>query len=157
MLVGGATAALGVCGLLIDPFLPAYGPYRLRSLPENTPEERRTKLLQAEELLRQCAQREKDGRGLKNHLLNIGVNAAAGLATVLIFDRPWTDGLLTFAAGQAVSLINIVTQPRRAIRDLKNYEAKCLGQQGTYIPASPSDSNWTFSLYPGGIRLGLRF
>ena len=157
MLVGGATTALGVCGLLIDPFLPAYGPHRLRSLPENTPEERRTKLLKAEELLRRCAQREKDGRGLKNHLVNIGVNAAAGLATVLIFDRPWTDGLLTFAAGEAVSFINIVTQPRRAIRDLKNYEVKYLGQQGAYIPQAPSDSHWTFSLYPGGIRLSLRF
>ena len=157
MLVGGATTVLGVCGLLMDPFLPAYGPNRLRSVPENTLEERRTKLLQAEELLRRCAQREKDGRGLKNHLLNIGVNAAAGLATVLIFDRPWTDGLLTFAAGEAVSLVNIVTQPGRAIRDLKNYEAKYLGQQGAYVPQSPSDTRWTLSLFPGGIRLSLRF
>ena len=157
MLVGGATAALGVGGLLIDPFLPAYGPGWLHSLPENTLEERQAKLLKAEELLRRCAQRERDGRSLKDHLLNIGVNAAAGLATVLIFNRSWTDGLLTFAAGEAVSLITIVTQPGRAIRDLKNYEVKYLGQQGAYIPQAPSDSRWTFSLYPGGIRLGLRF
>jgi len=157
MLVGGATTVLGVGGLLIDPFLPAYGPHRLRSLPENTPEERRAKLLKAEELLRQCAQREKDGRGLKNHLVNIGVNAAAGLVTVLVFDRPFTDGLFTFAAGEAVSLITIVTQPRRAIRDLKNYEVKYLGQQGTYIPEAPSDTMWTLGLFPGGISLGLRF
>jgi hypothetical protein len=157
MLVGGATTALGVCGLLIDPFLPAYGPNRLRSLPENTPEERRTKLLEAEELLRRCAQREKDGRGWMNHLMNIGVNAAAGLTTVLVFDRPWTDGLLTFAAGEAVSLINIITQPGRAIRDLKNYEVEYLGQQGTFIPEAPSEAIWTLSLFPGGISLGLRF
>jgi hypothetical protein len=157
MLVGGTTTALGVCGLWLDPFLPAYGPSQLRSLPENTPEERRAKLPRAEELLRQCAQREKDGRGWLNHLLNMGVNAAAGLVTVLAFDRPWTDGLITFAAGEAVSLLNIYTQPRRAIRDLKNYEIKHWGQQGAYIPQAPSDNKWTFSLYPGGISLGLRF
>jgi hypothetical protein len=157
MLVGGTTTALGVCGLWLDPFLPAYGPNQLRSLPENTPEERRAKLLRAEELLRQCGQREKAGRGWLNHLLNMGVNAAAGLVTVLVFDRPWTDGLITFAAGEAVSLLNIYTQPRRAIRDLKNYEIKHWGQQGAYIPEAPSDNKWTFSLYPGGISLGLRF
>lgn len=157
MLVGGTTTALGICGLWLDPFLPAYGPNQLRSLPENTPEERRAKLLRAEGLLRQCAQREKDGRGWLNHLLNMGVNAAAGLVTVLVFDRPWTDGLITFAAGEAVSLLNIYTQPRRAIRDLKNYEIKHWGQQGAYIPEAPSDNKWTFSLYPGGISLGLRF
>jgi hypothetical protein len=157
MLVGGTTTALGICGLLLDPFTPAYGLHQLRSLPENTPEERRAKLLRAEELLRQCAQREKDGRGWLNHLLNMGVNAAAGLVTVLVFDRPWTDGLITFAAGEAVSLVNIFTQPRRAVRDLENYEVKYLGQQGAYIPPVRSDSQWTFGFFPGGIGLVLRF
>ena len=156
MLVGGATTALGIGGLLIDPFIPAYGPNKLRLMPEGTPEERRTKLLKAEELLRQCAQREKDGRSWTTHLLNIGVNVAAGLATTAAFHRPWTDGLITFAAGEAVSLLNIYTQPRRAIRDLRNYEIRYRGRQDACIQ-EPSDRKWFFSVYPGGFSAGIRF
>jgi hypothetical protein len=57
MLVGGVTAALGASGLLINPFVPAYSPNKLRLMAEGTPEERRIKLLKAEEILRHCAQR----------------------------------------------------------------------------------------------------
>jgi len=157
MLVGSATAALGVGGLLMDPFLPAWSYDKLRSLPATTAEEQRAKLARAEELLRRCAQREKDGRGWLTHLLNIGANAAAGLTTVLAFDRPWTDGLVTFAAGEAVSLLNIFTQPRRAIRDWENYEVKYLGRQGSNIPQAPYDGQWVFRFFPGGIIISLQF
>ena len=156
MLVGSVTFALGVGGLVADPFVPAYGPNRLRSMPEGTAEERRLKLEEAEELLRRCAGREKDGRGWLTHLLNLGANAAAGLVTVLVFDRPWSDGLFTFATGEAVSLINIFTQPRRAITDLNNYEIKFLGKQGAIL-RPPGDRHFYFGLYPGGFNFGVRF
>jgi hypothetical protein len=156
MLVGGATFALGVGGLLIDPFVPAYSPNRLRAMPEETPEECRLKLREAEEILRECARRERDGRGWLTHLLNLGANAAAGLVTVLAFDRPWSDGLLTFATGEAVSLLNIYTQPRRAVRDLENYEIRYLGKQGTISPP-PGDRSFYFGLNPRGLSLGMRF
>lgn len=156
MLVGSATFALGVAGLLIDPFVPATGPNRLRSMPEGTVEERRLKLEEAEELLRECARREKDGRGWLTHLLNLGVNAAAGLVTVWAFDRPWSDGFVTFATGEAVSLLNIFSQPRRAIRDLNNYEVRYLGKQGADI--NP-EGNWgmQWSPRPGGFSLKFSF
>jgi len=156
MLVGGATTALGLGGLLIDPFVPAFGSNALKRLPESTPEERRTKLLRAEEILRRCAAREKEGRGLKTHLLNLGVNAAAGIVTAAAFHRPWTDGLVTFAAGEAVSLLTIFTQPRRAIRDLKGYEAMLRGERGALANA-PSERDFYFGLSPRGISLGIRF
>jgi hypothetical protein len=156
MLVGGATTALGLGGLLIDPFVPAYGSNALKRLPEATPEERRSKLLRAEEILRRCAAREKKGRGLTTHLLNIGVNAAAGIVTAAAFHRPWTDGLATFAAGEAVSLLNIFTQPRRAIRDLREYEALVRGGNGALAKAPPGRDLY-FSLSPRGISLGMRF
>jgi hypothetical protein len=156
MLVGSATFALGVGGLLIDPFLPAYGPKKLRAMPENTPEERLTKLQKAEELLRQCAQREKEGKGWLTHMLNLGVNAAAGLVTAVGFHRPWYDGLITFAAGETVSLFNIFTQPRQAIRDLNNYEVRYLGRQGVSI-AELSERKWVFNIYPGGFSVAMRF
>ncbi len=157
MLVSGATTALGVVGLLIDPFLPATSYNTLRSLPENTAEERRAKLDRAEEILRQCARRETDGRGLLTHALNLGVNAAAGLTTVLAFDRPWTDGLVTFAIGEAVSLLDIFTQPRRAVRDWQNYEAKFQKKDEASLPEARSKTQWSVSLFPGGVGLVLRF
>jgi hypothetical protein len=156
MLVGSATFALGIGGLVIDPFVPAYAPKKLRALPERTSEQRRLKLQKAEELLRECARREKDGRGWLTHLLNLGANAAAGLVTVWAFDRPWSDGLLTFATGEAVSLLNIFTQPRRAITDLHNYEIKYLGKQGAYFVA-PRENVFCFGLFPGGFSLRVSF
>jgi hypothetical protein len=156
MLVGGATCALGAGGLLISPFVPAYRPAALGSLPEGTPEERRAKLLRAEELMGECARREKEGRGWLTHGLNIGVNVAAGLVTVLAFDRPWSEGLMTFAISESVSLLNIFTQPRRAQRDLKNYEIRYLGKPGSYREGA-ADPTWYFSVCPGRISFGMRF
>lgn len=155
MLVGGATTALGVGGLLIDPFLPAFGSRDLKAQPEGTAEERLAKLQKAEDLLRRCAQREKDGQGWTTHLLNLGVNAAAGVVTAAAFKRPWTDGLITFATSEAVSLINIYTQPRRAIHDWRDYEAKYLGQKGEESPEVSPERRWTFGFFPGGFSVGL--
>jgi hypothetical protein len=156
MLVGGVTCVLGAGNLLITPFSPAYAAGKLRPMPEGTPEERRAKLLKAEELLRQCARREEEGRGWKSHALNLGANAAAGLVTSLAFHRRWTDGLVTFATNETVSLLNIFTQPHRAIRDLNNYEVKYLGKQAAYVHEQPAPQ-WLFSLYPGGFSVGLLF
>ena len=153
MLVGSATFALGVAGLLIDPFVPATAARKLRPLPEGTPMERLAKLRRAEELLRQCARREKDGRGLKTHLMNVGVNAAAGVVTAAAFKRPWTDGLITFATGEAVSLLNIFSQPMRATRDLKRYEAGYPGNAGASTPAR----TWSLGVWPGGLSFRLQF
>jgi hypothetical protein len=153
MLVGSATFALGVVGLVIDPFVPATAARKLRPLPEATSVERLAKLQRAEELLRQCARREKDGRSLKTHLMNAGVNAAAGVVTAAAFKRPWTDGLITFVTGEAVSLLNIFTQPMRATRDLKRYEAGDLGDSGVSTPAR----TWSLGVWPGGLSFRLQF
>jgi hypothetical protein len=156
MLVGSATFALGVAGLLIDPFVPATAARKLQPLPEATPMERVEKLRRAEEILRQCARREKDGRGLKTHLMNVGVNAAAGVVTAAAFKRPWTDGLITFATGEAVSLLNIFSQPMRATRDLKKYEAGYPGNDGASTPAQP-ERKWSLGVWPGGFSFRLQF
>jgi hypothetical protein len=153
MLIGSGTFALGVIGLVIDPFTPATAAKKLGRLPESSASERLAKLKRAEELLRQCAKREKSGRSLTTHLLNAGVNAAAGIVTVAAFDRPAGDGLITFAIGEAVSLLNIFTQPMRAVRDLKKYEAG-------YPAAAAADSprlTWSLTAFPGGIGLRLQF
>ena len=156
MLVGSATFALGVVGLVIDPFTPATAAKKLRPLPETTALERQEKLARAEELLRECARREKRGRGLTTHLLNAGVNAAAGVVTAAAFKRPWTDGLITFATGEAVSLLNIFTQPMRATRDLKEYESGSAGNGGRPSAAS-KERNWSLGVWPGGLSFRLQF
>ena len=153
MLVGSGTFALGVVGLLMDPFTPATAAKKLRPLPETTALERQAKLARAEELLRECARRERAGRSLTTHLLNAGVNAAAGVVTVAAFDRPFADGLVTFAIGEAVSLLNIFTQPMRATRDLKKYEA---GFLAAAAPAAPR-ATWSLSVRPGGLSFRLQF
>jgi len=153
MLVGSATFALGVAGLLIDPFVPATAARKLGPLPEATPMERLAKLRRAEELLRQCARREKDGRSLKTHLMNAGANAAAGIVTATAFKRPWTDGLITFAIGEAVSLLNIFSQSMRATRDLKRYEAGGMGDSGVSTPAR----TWSLGVWLGGLSFRLQF
>jgi hypothetical protein len=153
MLVGGATFALGVVGLVMDPFTPANAAKKLRAYPEASAAERLAKLKRAEELLRECARREKAGRGLMTHLLNAGVNAAAGVVTVAAFDRPAGDGLTTFAIGEAVSLLNIFTQPMRAVRDLKRYEA---GYPAAAAGGAPR-LTWSLTAWPGGVGLRLQF
>jgi hypothetical protein len=154
MLVGGATTALGIVGMLIDPFTPLSAPGGLRALPDGTPEERLAKLQRAEELLRRCARREREGKGLATHLLNLGVNAAAGVVTAAAFKRPWTDGLVNFGIGEAVSLLNIFTQPCRAVRDLKTYETSFPSVKGEPPPAGP-ETTLTVGCFPGGLRLSL--
>ncbi len=154
MLVGGTTTALGVVGLLIDPFTPVSAPGALKALPEGTAEERLAKLKRAEDLLRQCARREENGRSLTTHLLNLGVNAAAGVVTAAAFNRPWTDGLINFGIGEAVSLLTIFTQPRRAVRDWRNYEIAYLAGKSEALPAPP-ETNWMVSFFPGGLHLSL--
>lgn len=156
MLVGGATFALGVGSLLIDPFVPAYAPKKLRPMSENTPEERRAKLEKAEELLRRCARREASGRSLTNHLLNVGANAAAAVVTKAGFHQSWGNALITFVGGEAVSLLNIFTQPMRATRDLKEYEAKYLGKGGTSTPVV-AERKWTLNVWPGGFTFSYQF
>jgi hypothetical protein len=156
MLVGGATFVLGVCALLIDPFTPATAPNKLGRVPGNTADEQRAKLQQAEELLRKCARREVSGRSLRTHLMNLGGNVAAGIVTKTVFHQSWTNALITFASGEAVSLIYIFSQPMRATRDLSEYEAKYLGQKGGSRLA-PQERKWTVSVWPGGLTFRLEF
>jgi len=153
MLVGSGTFALGVVGLLMDPFTPARAATKLGRLPETSAAERLVKLRRAEELLRDCARRERSGRSLTTHLLNAGVNAAAGIVTVAAFDRPAVDGLTSFAIGEAVSLLNIFTQPMRAVRDLKRYEAGCPAAAAAEGPRL----TWSLTAWPGGVGVRLRF
>ena len=155
LLVGGATFLLGVGSLLVDPFSPALVPDELRAAPETTAEERRAKLERAEKMLRDCAQREIRGRSLTTHLLNIGANAAGAVIIKAAFKQSWGSALVNFVSGEAFSLLNIFTQPMRAARDLKDYEAK---YQGGKEPTPPAPAaKWSLSASPFGFTLRYEF
>lgn len=154
MLVSGATFALGAAALALDPFTPASAARKLARLPETSADERLAKLRQAEELLRKCAARERRGRSLATHLLNAGANAAAAVVIKAGFRQSWGSALVTFATGEAVSLLNIFSQPMRATRDLKKYEAG-LAAGGSAAPGP--EARWSLGLWPGGLSFRLEF
>jgi hypothetical protein len=151
MLVGGATFVLGVGSLLLDPFTPATAAKKLQGLPETTPQDRLAKLQRAEELLRKSAKREKSGRSLTTHLLNAGANAAAAVVVKAGFHQSWGSAVVTFVSGEAVSLLNIFTQPTRAVRDLKKYEA------GSIASSARPETQWSLGFSPGGVTFRLSF
>ena len=76
---------------------------------------------------------------------------------MLAFHRPWTDGLITFAEGEAVSLVDVFSQPRRAIKDLRSYEAKYGKLREKEGANDPYDNEIFFSLYEAGIGVGMKF
>ena len=156
MLVGGATFLLGAGSLLVDPFKPALVPDELRAAPENSAEERRAKLERAEKMLRDCARQEIKGRGLGAHLLNLGANAAGAVVIKAAFKQSWGSALVNFAGGEAISLLNIFSQPMRAVRDLKAYEAKFQDGKGAVAPA-PVAPRWSLGLSPAGFSLRYEF
>jgi hypothetical protein len=154
MIVGSITAFIGMCGKLIFPFEPAVAPAKLRLMPDTTPEERIEKLKRAERLFRICAQQEYDGWAWLTHLLNFSINFTAGMVVWLAFERPWTDGITTFATGYAISLLDIFTQPTNAVRDRREY----LKKFGVADTASASDEGeFFFALSPMGFSAGIRF
>ena len=155
MAAGAGTTALGAIGLLIQPMDPARLPKELRAIPGDTPEARRTKLATAESYLRRSAAREESGRSWKAHAIAAVVNMGAGLAIGLRHDRPFSDGLITFAVGQLVSEAQILTQPKRAIRDLREYEARSDWSSASSWSDAPRD--WYIGAWPSGFAVGFRF
>jgi len=121
MALGAATALVGAAGQLIMPMTPATAPGKLALLPDDTPEQRITKLNKAEQLLEASAQREKDGRSWQMHAASSAVNLGSGFITWLGFERTIKSGLINFAINEAITETQIWTQPTRALKDYKIY------------------------------------
>ena len=151
--VNAGVSAIGATMLLALPFVPAYAPYKLRNLPDDTPEARRAKLAAAEEWLRRSAESEELGRGWLTHVLNFGVAAAAGLLLAFAFETTdWKDGLYNFGFLFAVGELQAATQPTRASRQWKAYRR-------LYAPVPrPGDRvEITAFAAPGAAAVAIRF
>ena len=129
---GGVSAAeslIGLGGMLIFPFRARTAAQELRSMPENTPEERARKLATAQSLLKKSSDAELAGKSWVQHFLGVLVNAAgAGVVWGVYGNRikqaggtPWEQALELFVIGTGVSELQIWTEPTRAISDEKSY------------------------------------
>ncbi len=151
MALGAATTFLGATGQIINPMVPGYAPDRLANIPDATPEERKAKLLKAEELLKKCALREKEGISWETHAITGAVNLSSGLITWLGFKRNFLDGVLNFLLNTIVTEVQIFTQPTKAISDYDNYHKKF--NYGQELSCHESEKNWFVSVYPGGLEI----
>lgn len=152
MALGAATTLIGAAGQMISPLKPNHEWQRIGQLPERTPEEKRTKLLESEKLMKQNALNEKMGRSFKMHAISTAINLGSGLITWLGFKRSIWAGLENFAINEVITETQIFTTPRRAIKDYDKYVNKYM-----YSPVKPSPVSLSLNVYPGGVSLLLKF
>lgn len=131
---GGVSAAeslIGFCGMFVMPFASRSAADELRSMPENTPEERSKKLSAAEDLLKKSAEDEIAGKSWVQHSLGVLVNAAGALVIWKGYEsrikkaggQSWEQALISFVVGTGVSELQIWTEPVKAISDYKGYKS----------------------------------
>lgn len=155
MYLGAATTLLGVAGQLLTPMLPLYKTDRLSEIPEDTHEARLQKLKNAEELLKECARREKSGRSWQVHAVTGAVNLCGGLIVWYGFKRDAWAGVQNFALNTIITEAQIWTQPTRAMKDYKNYCKKYIEGEN---PANPKPNPaWLLSAGPGVVSLKVVF
>lgn len=159
LLVNGTKSLLAMAGLLLDPMVPAYAPGRLRAMPEETAEERRKKLVEAERLMEQSAAREKRGTSWGRYGLSLFINILG--AAILLNDPDVSSrekrnrqACLGLAAGVVAGTAAILTQPTRAVDDWRDYREK-YGRLPS--PAHDVYRRWFITVHTGGIIAGMRF
>ncbi len=128
---------------------------QLRSLPENTSEERFIKLINAEELLKSCSNREIEGRSWQTHTLCGIVNISSGLITWLGFKRNVWAGLENFALNTLITEAQIWSQPTRSIKNYNEYNRKYKSKLSSHF--IENKFKWQVNAYPGGIKIKLSF
>jgi len=156
MLVGSITTYLGAVGNIVDPMVPAFAAHRIHELPGKTPEERRLKLIEAENYFQASAMREINGRSFAAHGIGIGVSLAG--AAVLYFAMAHTleSALLNFGIGVVITEIQIFTQPMKAVSDWDKY-AKKHGIDKRISYNKDEQQNWFLHMGLGQFVAGTRF
>ena len=137
------------------PMTPSYAPARLTKISEDTHEAQLQKLGNAEELLKACALREKDGRSWQTHAVAGVVNIGSGLITWLGFKRNMWAGLENFALNTVITEAQIWSQPTKAMKDYQNYCKRF--KTGEKPVALKSGIYWFAGAYPGGIEIKIVF
>ena len=152
MAVGAVTSLIGAAGQVVFPLRTGRYASALRAMPEATLDDRRAKLTAAESWLRSAAKEQRFGKSWKSRAMALSINGAAGLVTSLAFDRPASDGLIVFGIGQAVSEVQMLTQPTRAIRDVEAYVKRT-----SATTLAPTRGNWAVAVGPARVSVTRSF
>jgi hypothetical protein len=150
MALGAVTTLLGAAGQFISPVKPLKDWQRIKDLPELTVEDRQIKLEESEKMLQKIALNEKAGRSWKTHAVCSVVNLGSGMVTWLGFNRSVWAGLGIFAMNTAITETQILSQPRRAMKEYNKY----IQNSG---PVKGSDISLSLNVYPGGLSFVLGF
>ncbi|MDB4990015.1 MAG: hypothetical protein JWN04_5193, partial [Myxococcaceae bacterium] len=148
----------------------AYAVRSVRRLPRDTPEQRRDSLKKAEHVLERAADSEREGTGWTEHVLDTAWTVGS---TAYIFGRSWRAGqsrhvhhrilkvsAIELVLSELVTEANILSTPRKAIRDHDRYRAAgCeLKSSERAQAARPARTQaWNVSLGASHFALTFRF
>lgn len=130
--VSGVQSLLGFAGIAASPMTSAYAGSRLRSMPENTPEEIRIKLKEAERFLNEASNVQSFGSSWISHSLNLAVGAGGALVIWKGYGNeikdaggnPKKEALVNFLLSFIVGELQIFTQPTAEIKGWDDYRTK---------------------------------
>lgn len=155
MALGSATTFLGAIGVLITPIVPRKSSFQNPDSQINDSIQWHFDTANPGYLLKQIAQKEKEGRSWKIHAVTGVVNIGSGLITWLGFKRSIKAGLVNFAFNTIITETQIWTQPVKAIKDYQNY---CGYNTTSSIPQNlKPEKKWYLCSYPAGFSLRLDF
>jgi hypothetical protein len=155
MALGAATTFLGAAGVLITPIVPRETSFQSRDIQPNDSSQMLFDITSSEEMLKEIAKKEAEGRSWKIHAVTGAVNIGSGLITWLGFKRSVRAGLVNFAINTVITEAQIWTQPVKAIKDYQNY---CTDNATSSIPHSlKPERKWYLCSYPCGFVLRLDF
>jgi hypothetical protein len=155
MALGAATTFLGAAGVLITPIVPRKASFQSHDIQPNDSSQMLFDITSSEEMLKEIAKKEAEGRSWKIHAVTGAVNIGSGLITWLGFKRSVRAGLVNFAINTVITEAQIWTQPVRAIKDYQNY---CTNNATSSIPHSlKPERKWYLCSYPCGFVLRLDF
>jgi hypothetical protein len=153
--LGAISTLLGAAGQLISPMPEGYTSDMMTLMPETTSVDLLVKLIKAEQLLQECAEREKQGRSWKIHALDGAVNLGFGAVVWLGFKRSFMAGAGNFALNTAICEAQIFSQPVRAIKDYNRYVQKYKPESASYDKSAAV--TWYFTMMPGGLGVKIVF
>ncbi len=144
-IVGASESFLGLAVLIVDPFHARSSGSDLRKLPENTPDELKTKLDKAESWLERNYEQEKLGTSWLSHL---GVLAVSIIGAGIVWHYNGSkNGIISALSNVAGGEAMIWTQPTGAIRDYNDYRSKYGGVPEKKYFIAPSKNGFVAGMY----------
>ena len=144
-IVVAAKSAIGLADLYLRPLPGLHGADPIRAMPGDTPEQQQERLAAAERLLKADAERAEERWGWQQHVGNLAVNVAGGVATWAFANT--TDAVADTLIGLAVGEVQILSAPWRPARTLADYDSR-FGGLLTSMEVRPG---------PGGVEVAFRF